>query len=42
MAQYGVLRAPGFVAIRPDGAFVARQGVVSKTDLGQMHDYLNR
>ena len=42
MAQYGVLRAPGFVAIRPDGAFVARQGVVSKTDLRQMHDYLNR
>lgn len=42
MARYGVHRAPGFAAIRPNGNFASRQGVVSLGDIRQLRDYLSR
>lgn len=41
MADYGVHNAPGYAAIRPDGVFASRQGVISYDDLQHLRRFLD-
>lgn len=41
MMEFNVPRAPGFVVMRPDGAFSSRYGTVVQADLKQMRDFLD-
>lgn len=41
MMEFNVPRAPGFVVMRPDGAFSSRFGTVVPADLRQMRDFLD-
>jgi len=41
MADYGVHNAPGYAAIRPDGVFASRQGIISYDDLQHLRRFLD-
>ena len=42
MHSYGVERTPAFVAVRPDGTFLARQGPQTVDDLRELREFLSR